>query len=69
MSSDLDVTQARNFLSGVLYRYALSILSRTCKIYELDEEQEETLKEMFMNPTEWSVTVTEKIELATPTDE
>ena len=66
MSTDLDVTQARNFLSGVLYRYALSILSRTCKIYELDEEQEEALKEMFLNPTEWSVTVAEKIELIVP---
>ena len=56
-----ELREANSFLSGIMYRYALNILRRTVQLYELTEQQEDILREVFLNPSDWSVEIEEAI--------
>jgi len=47
----------KRFLSGVHYRYALSIFNRLCIVYELSDEQKEAVSTVLFSPSKWKLAI------------
>ena len=59
MLTDRDFDKyTRAYLNGIWFRWANLIVERVIQIYELDEEQAETLRELFLKPNNWTIAIT-----------
>ena len=58
MLTDRDFDKyTRAYLNGIWFRWASLIVERAIEIYELDEEQAVTLREIFLKPNCWTVAI------------